>query len=221
MYDETGKKTWETDLDIYGRIRTFAGRSLNDCPFRYQGQYQDDETGLYYNRFRYYDPSVGNYISQDPIGLDGGDKLYGYVEDSNDGIDPLGLSNPRHNKNGQFGRKPGPKPKPSVHGNSKLSTKPAVLYAMYDADGNFQKWGITDKVNNPKAGRYGNSLPEGFDVVPMKKGTRADMLKLERELAEKRPGTQKWQREKWAGKYEGAQLSPEADNVAKKAGVHH
>jgi hypothetical protein len=33
-------------LDIYDRVRTFAGRSLSDCPFRYQGQYEDKETGL-------------------------------------------------------------------------------------------------------------------------------------------------------------------------------
>jgi RHS repeat-associated protein len=58
-------------LDFYGKVRTFAGRSLRDCPFRYQGQYEDAETGLYYNRFRYYDPDSGNYISQDPIGLEG------------------------------------------------------------------------------------------------------------------------------------------------------
>jgi RHS repeat-associated protein len=68
MYDTNGEKTWEAVLDIYGRVRTFAGRSLSDCPFRYQGQYQDEETGLYYNRFRYYDAEVGSYISQDPIG---------------------------------------------------------------------------------------------------------------------------------------------------------
>ncbi|MDR1603073.1 MAG: RHS repeat-associated core domain-containing protein [Tannerella sp.] len=52
-------------------MRTFAGRSLSDCPFGYQGQYEDSETGLYYNRFRYYDPSSGAYLSQDPIGLAG------------------------------------------------------------------------------------------------------------------------------------------------------
>ena len=71
MYDAEGIKTWQAEFDIYGKIRTFAGRSLNDCPFRYQGQYEDSETGLYYNRFRYYDPSTGAYISQDPIGLAG------------------------------------------------------------------------------------------------------------------------------------------------------
>ena len=40
-------------------------------PFRFQGQYEDEETGLYYKRFRYYAPNTGNYISQDPIGLSG------------------------------------------------------------------------------------------------------------------------------------------------------
>jgi RHS repeat-associated protein len=92
MYDETGKKTWETDLDIYGRIRTFAGRSLKDCPFRYAGMYEDAETGgLCYQRFRYYDTESGNYISQDPSGLDGGIVLYAYVHDPNNWIDPFGL----------------------------------------------------------------------------------------------------------------------------------
>jgi RHS repeat-associated protein len=93
MYDDRGKKTWEMDLDIYGKVRTFEGSSLNECPFRYQGQYEDEETGLYYNRFRYYDPDMGNYLSQDPIGLEGNNPtLYGYVKDVNDYIDVFGLS---------------------------------------------------------------------------------------------------------------------------------
>ena len=37
--------------------------------FKYQGQYEDAETGLYYNRFRYYDPNAVSNVSQDPIGL--------------------------------------------------------------------------------------------------------------------------------------------------------
>ena len=79
-------------MDIYGSVRNFAGRSLSDCPFRYQGQYEDEETGLYYNRFRYYSPDEGMYISQDPIGLAGGNKLYAYVSDVNVLIDLWGLS---------------------------------------------------------------------------------------------------------------------------------
>ncbi|WP_158978799.1 RHS repeat-associated core domain-containing protein [Cellulophaga sp. L1A9] len=66
---------------------------MADCPFRYQGQYEDVETGLYYNRFRYYSPDEGVYISQDPIGLAGGmPNLYSYVHDSNAWVDPFGLA---------------------------------------------------------------------------------------------------------------------------------
>jgi RHS repeat-associated protein len=89
MYDEEGKLTWEMDLDIYGKVRTFEGCSLSECPFRYQGQY---ETGLYYNRHRYYDPAIGAYLSKDPIGLEGGFKLYGYVNNPNNWIDSTGLT---------------------------------------------------------------------------------------------------------------------------------
>ena len=93
MYDAEGIKTWQVKFDIYGNFRTFAGRSLNDCPFRYQGQYEDAETGLYYNRFRYYDPNAGSYISQDPIGLVGGNPtLYAYIKDVNKHNDILGLN---------------------------------------------------------------------------------------------------------------------------------
>jgi RHS repeat-associated protein len=92
MYDEKGQLTWEARLDMYGKVANFTGRSLSDCPFRYQGQYEDSETGLYYNRFRYYDPSTSNCISQDPIRLEGGNPtLYGYASNPNLQTDPFGL----------------------------------------------------------------------------------------------------------------------------------
>ena len=91
MYDSDGNRTWSCDLDSYGRVRKFTGR-LADCPWRYQGQYEDEETGLYYNRFRYFDPNTGNYISQDPIGLAGNNPtLYAYVSNPNSWLDILGL----------------------------------------------------------------------------------------------------------------------------------
>ncbi|HEX6426562.1 MAG TPA: RHS repeat-associated core domain-containing protein, partial [Niastella sp.] len=90
-YDATGKKVWECMLDIYGRSKVITGNK-DFIPFRYQGQYEDAETGLYYNRFRYYDAEAGNYISQDPIGIDGGPKVYGYVPDTNTLIDVAGLT---------------------------------------------------------------------------------------------------------------------------------
>jgi RHS repeat-associated protein len=91
LYDEQGGKTWQAQLDSYGGVRQGQGKAQN-CPFRYQGQYEDVETGLYYNRFRYYDPESGSYISQDPIGLEGGSNLYSYVKDPLLWIDAFGLN---------------------------------------------------------------------------------------------------------------------------------
>ena len=92
MYGNIGNRTWAAEFDIYGKNRTFEWGSLNDCPFRFQGQYEDAETGLYYNRFRYYDPDTGGYLSQDPIGLAGNNPtLYGYVKDVNSWVDEFGL----------------------------------------------------------------------------------------------------------------------------------
>lgn len=94
MFDADGNQTWSVDYDIYGKIRKqYEGNAL-DCPFRYQGQYGDEETGLYYNRFRYYDADDGRYVSQDPIRLAGGNPtIYGYVRDTNSWIDVFGLLN--------------------------------------------------------------------------------------------------------------------------------
>jgi RHS repeat-associated protein len=92
MYDQSGGRVWQGELDSFGAIQNFKGDSKTDCPFRYQGQYEDAETGLYYNRFRYYSPEEGLYLSQDPTRLDGGDRLYGYVQKPNEMVDPSGLS---------------------------------------------------------------------------------------------------------------------------------
>jgi len=90
LYKEDGELIWEGELDSYGKLRLEKG-APGSCPFRYQGQYEDAETGLYYNRFRYYGPDEGLYISPDPIGLAGGATPYGYVNDPCGLIDPLGL----------------------------------------------------------------------------------------------------------------------------------
>jgi RHS repeat-associated protein len=60
-------------------------------PFRFQGQQFDEETGLHYNRFRYYDPVVGRFVSQDPIGLSGGLNTSSYAPNPLGWVDPLGL----------------------------------------------------------------------------------------------------------------------------------
>lgn len=91
-YNTKGEKVWEVEYDIYGNIRKQTLGQQNFVPFRYQGQYEDEETGLYYNRFRYYSADEGVYVSQDPIGLDGNNpNFYAYTSDNNTYIDPFGL----------------------------------------------------------------------------------------------------------------------------------
>lgn len=90
LFDEAGRIAWKAQLDLYGVARTDVMKT--HCPWRFPGQYEDEETGLYYNRFRYYDPSIGRYISQDPIGLLGGRDLPGYVIDPTRRVDPFGLN---------------------------------------------------------------------------------------------------------------------------------
>ncbi|WP_314818519.1 RHS repeat-associated core domain-containing protein, partial [Capnocytophaga gingivalis] len=95
--DSDGMEVWNRQLDIYGRVRKeYKHSSLGDevfpfVPFLYQGQYYDFETNLAYNRFRYYSPETGTYISQDPIRLWGGKNLYVYIEDPNILVDIFGL----------------------------------------------------------------------------------------------------------------------------------
>ena len=91
-FNDTGELIWETDYDIYGRLKNLKGDKYF-IPFRQMGQYEDEELGgLYYNRFRYYDSWSGVYISQDPIGLHSGQlNFYAYVRDSNSWVDIFGL----------------------------------------------------------------------------------------------------------------------------------
>lgn len=65
---------------------------IMDSLLRFQGQYLDIETGLHYNRHRYYDPSILSFTSVDPLGLIAGENLYQYAPNPLQWIDPLGLS---------------------------------------------------------------------------------------------------------------------------------
>jgi len=60
-------------------------------PLRFQGQYLDAESGLHYNRFRYYDPQTGRFVHQDPIGLEGGENPFIYAQNPFLWYDHLGL----------------------------------------------------------------------------------------------------------------------------------
>jgi RHS repeat-associated protein len=92
IYNAQGEKVWECTLDVYGKVRNLQG-SFNECPFKFAGQYYDNEIDLCYTRFRYYCPNNGTFISQDIIGLLSEEvNFYSYVRNSNSQIDSLGLS---------------------------------------------------------------------------------------------------------------------------------
>ncbi len=99
--DERGAVRWSGQYGSFGEVRHQSegfSRVVNRTamahqPLRYAGQYADGETGLHYNLFRYYDPQVGRFIVQDPIGFNGGNlNLYNYAPNPLLWIDPMGLA---------------------------------------------------------------------------------------------------------------------------------
>ncbi len=81
---------WSADYEPFGKLTLAPGSTLNHVS-RFPGQYADNESGLYYNYYRDYDPSIGRYIESDPIGLEGGVNTYAYVNGNPTGyVDPTG-----------------------------------------------------------------------------------------------------------------------------------
>jgi RHS repeat-associated protein len=98
LFDTEGNCVWQGEQSLWGETDVLFVRKpdgyqlLVDCNLRFQNQWEDKETGLYYNLNRYYDPDSGQYLSSDPIGLEGGLRTHGYVHDPMQWVDPLGLA---------------------------------------------------------------------------------------------------------------------------------
>ena len=93
MTDIHGNLLWYGEYTAWARLKKDE-RVYKDAhqPFRLQNQYFDEETGLHYNFFRYYEPDTGRFIIQDPIGLLGGNNLYQFAPIVQEWLDVLGLS---------------------------------------------------------------------------------------------------------------------------------
>ncbi|MNJ39364.1 putative deoxyribonuclease RhsC [compost metagenome] len=89
LTDSEGEIVWQATYRSWGTIEQLTVNEVEQN-LRFQGQYFDDETGLHYNTFRYYDPEVGRFVTQDPIGLSGGINLYKFVSNPIAWVDPLG-----------------------------------------------------------------------------------------------------------------------------------
>ncbi len=197
-------------------------------PIRYAGYHFDEETGLYYLMARYYHPTHGVFLSLDPDPGDSDDILTqnGYTYANNNPVmmvDPDGhwvwmaVNAGFAAYDGYKAYKAGKNKRQialavasnfvkigyfkkakrilSLHAN-KVDDRPATLYKKLDVNGKFLKWGITKHKNPTK--RYTKKQIAGGSVIRMRRGSRRDMLKLERRLVERYPGPEN--REKWAGK---------------------
>ena len=91
LTDEKQNIVWAARLDPWGNVQEEFNPDNIEQSIRLPGQHQDKDTGLYYNRHRYYDPSIGSYVNQDPIGLMGGSNKFAYPTSPTSGTDPLGL----------------------------------------------------------------------------------------------------------------------------------
>lgn len=91
LINSRGEAVWRAEYDEWGNQLMEDNPNNLQQLIRLPGQQYDKETGLCYNRYRYYDPLQKRYITQDPIGLKGGWNLYKYPLNPMQGIDPLGL----------------------------------------------------------------------------------------------------------------------------------
>ena len=101
LTNQQGEVIWLADYQAWGNTAKVVWReeklgqlqvSADELqPIRFQGQSFDVETGLHYNRFRYFDPDLGMFTTRDPIGLMGGSNVFQYAPNPTGWIDPLGL----------------------------------------------------------------------------------------------------------------------------------
>ncbi|HHO0820384.1 TPA: RHS repeat-associated core domain-containing protein, partial [Escherichia coli] len=127
-----GATAWCAEYDEWGNLLNEENPHQLQQLIRLPGQQYDEESGLYYNRYRYYDPLQGRYITQDPIGLKGGWNFYQYPLNPVQYIDSMGLASKYgHLNNGGYGARPNKPPTPDP---SKLPDIAKQLRLPYPID---------------------------------------------------------------------------------------
>ncbi|EEW7818750.1 RHS repeat protein, partial [Escherichia coli] len=113
LISKEGATEWCAEYDEWGNLLNEENPHQLQQLIRLPGQQYDEESGLYYNRHRYYDPLQGRYITQDPIGLKGGWNFYQYPLNPVQYIDSMGLASKYgHLNNGGYGARPNKPPTP-------------------------------------------------------------------------------------------------------------
>ncbi len=134
LTDSAGNVVWSGDYSAWGKLLNAdrlsgATSTMSMQSLRYQGQYADESTGLHYNTFRYYDPDIGRFMTQDPIGLEGGMNSYQYAPNPLSWIDPWGWASVDY---GQMPNIPGYQKHHIVPQN--LDNHPTIIESGYDVN---------------------------------------------------------------------------------------
>ncbi|MEO5731921.1 MAG: RHS repeat-associated core domain-containing protein, partial [Byssovorax sp.] len=111
LIDPTGQVAWSAAHSAWGELQdSYIAPALAtdqkrriESPFRMLGQFADEETGLHSTRYRFFDPEVGRWCSPDPLGLLGGNDLFGFEGSPTVEVDPLGLAGKKGSPHGGGG----------------------------------------------------------------------------------------------------------------------
>ncbi|QKV65467.1 RHS domain-containing protein [Pseudomonas sp. 43A] len=164
LTDYSGDIVWSAQYDAYGKVAalTLAGDDYLNQPLRFQGQYFDGESGLHYNRHRYYDPRLGRYLTPDPIKLAGGLNQYQYVPNPTGWVDPLGL-----NSNCPPPNKPGCEAPGGIGGAKVDEDEPKLPNIAHNIDPKTLKriHTIEGKTSTKTVEDYKNKMRNGYDPV--------------------------------------------------------
>jgi RHS repeat-associated protein len=139
LIDQQGKIAWAARVGPWGGVIAEYNPENLEQPIRLPGQHEDSESGLYYNRHRYYDPISGRYVTQDPIGWRGDINYYIYPIDPILWLDPLGLIKIFTEGSIRVESFPGPQAGGEEH--ARMGPGGQYHVHVYDKEGNYVRMG--------------------------------------------------------------------------------
>ncbi|MGE1152153.1 RHS repeat-associated core domain-containing protein [Pseudomonas kitaguniensis] len=172
LTDPDGEIVWSAHYRAYGEVTRLDVATI-DNPLRFQGQYLDPESGLHYNRHRYYNPDIGRYLTPDPVKLAGGINAYQYVLNPTGWVDPLGLACSR-------GDCPGQRNKPKKQSeDAPPETGSTIHSSTYEqALNKALEWLLKNdfRAEKPKLGKFGERKgePIGMQTSDNRTGFRVE-----------------------------------------------
>jgi RHS repeat-associated protein len=155
LSSEAGALTGTYTYDSFANLTASTGSVTN--PLRYTGREFDSETGIYEYRARYFDPTVGRFISEDPFRFGAGMNFFAYVHNNPVGLDdPTGLCD----KNCQLSISCGPTPRTQGFSHCSVTIQNGSTYTQYDAGASDSIW--WSQLTFPRPGPGAAPGPDAF-----------------------------------------------------------